>query len=49
MTAMPKDSLTTALEAALDGLDYPAPRAKLLTFAYMNYACREVARPFTHT
>ena len=35
---MPKDLLTTALEAALEGLDYPAPRAKLLTFVYMNSA-----------
>ncbi len=26
------------LEAAFRGLDYPAPRAKLLTFAYQNDA-----------
>jgi len=30
------------LEAAFHGLDYPAPRAKLLTFAYQNGATSSV-------
>ena len=30
------------LEAAFRGLDYPAPRAKLLTFAYQNGAAAAV-------
>ena len=33
---------TTELEAALHGLDYPAPRAKLLSVAYQNHASPEV-------
>jgi hypothetical protein len=33
---------TTELEAALYGLDYPAPRAKLLSVAYQNGASPEV-------
>jgi len=30
------------LEAALQGLDYPAPRAKLVTVAALNHASPEV-------
>ena len=30
------------LETAFRGLDYPAPRAKLLTFAYQNNAASSV-------
>ncbi|HVG55106.1 MAG TPA: DUF2795 domain-containing protein [Vicinamibacterales bacterium] len=33
---------TDELEAAFRGLDYPAPRAKLLTFAYQNDAAPAV-------
>ena len=33
-----KDSTTNDLEAALQGLDYPATRAKLLSVAYLNRA-----------
>jgi hypothetical protein len=33
---------TTELEAALHGLDYPAPRAKLLSVAYQNGASPDV-------
>ena len=33
---------TTELEAALHGLDYPAPRAKLLSVAYQNGASPEI-------
>jgi hypothetical protein len=35
------DSTTSELEAALRGLDYPAPRAKLLTVAHLNGASPE--------
>jgi hypothetical protein len=37
-----KEPTTQELEAALQGLDYPAPRAKLLSVAYQNGASREV-------
>jgi len=30
------------IEAAFRGLDYPAPRAKLLTFAFLNSATSSV-------
>ena len=33
-----QDSTTKELEAALHGLDYPAPRAKLLSLAHLNGA-----------
>ena len=33
---------TREMEAALRGLDYPAPRAKLLSIAYLNGASPEV-------
>lgn len=33
-----KAPTTNELEAALHGLDYPAPRAKLLSVAYLNGA-----------
>lgn len=39
---MPKNPTISELEAALRGLDYPAPRAKLLTVAHLNGASREV-------
>jgi hypothetical protein len=39
---MPQDPTINELEAALRGLDYPAPRAKLLTVAHLNRASREV-------
>ena len=39
---MPQNPTITELEAALRGLDYPAPRAKLLTVAHLNGASREV-------
>ena len=39
---MPQNPTTSELEAALRGLDYPAPRAKLLTVAHLNRASREV-------
>ena len=39
---MPPDPTIKELEAALRGLDYPAPRAKLLTVAHLNHASREV-------
>lgn len=38
---MPHDPTINDLEAALRGLDYPAPRAKLLTFAHLNGASPE--------
>ena len=38
---MQQDSTARQLEAALQGLDYPAPRAKLLSFAYLNGASPE--------
>ena len=37
-----KQPTTNELEAALQGLDYPAPRAKLLSIAYQNGASPEV-------
>jgi hypothetical protein len=39
---MPQNPPTSELEAAFRGLDYPAPRAKLLTVAHLNRASREV-------
>ena len=39
---MPQDPTTKELEEALRGLDYPAPRAKLLTVAHLNRASPEV-------
>jgi len=39
---MPQNPMTSELEAALHGLDYPAPRAKLLTVAHLNGASRDV-------
>lgn len=39
---MPQDPTTKELEAALRGLDYPAPRAKLLTVANLNRASPDV-------
>ena len=33
-----QDTTTLELEHLLQGLDYPAPRAKLLTVAYLNGA-----------
>lgn len=38
----PNEPTTQELEAALRGLDYPAPRAKLLTVATLNHASPEV-------
>lgn len=38
---MSHDPTIRELEAALHGLDYPAPRAKLLTFAHLNGASPE--------
>jgi hypothetical protein len=38
---MLQDPTTRELEAALRGLDYPAPRAKLLTVAHLNRASPE--------
>jgi hypothetical protein len=35
---MPKPPTTEELMAAFRGLDYPAPRAKLLSLAYQNGA-----------
>ena len=35
---MPQNPTTSELEAALRGLDFPAPRAKLLTIAHLNGA-----------
>jgi hypothetical protein len=40
MTAQ-QDSTTKELETALHGLDYPAPRAKLLSVAHLNGASPE--------
>lgn len=42
MHVMDKEPTTQELEAALQGLDYPAPRAKLLSVAYQNGASREI-------
>ena len=38
------ESTTRELERALHGLDYPAPRAKLLTVAALNGASDDVLR-----
>ena len=40
----PKDPTTKELEDALRGLDYPAPRAKLVTTARANGASPEVVK-----
>ena len=42
MTTPTNDTPTKELEAALRGLDYPAPRAKLLSVAILNGASPEV-------
>ena len=39
-----KAPTTEELESALHGLDYPAPRAKLLRVAYLNGASPAVVR-----
>ena len=39
-----QDSTTRELEAALHGLDYPAPRATLLSVAHLNGASPEALR-----
>ena len=38
---MAQDPTVRELETALNGLDYPAPRAKLLTVAHLNHASPE--------
>ena len=40
----PNDPITKELEEALRGLDYPAPRAKLVTVALANSASPAVVR-----
>ena len=40
----PKDPTTKELEDALSGLDYPAPRAKLVTTARANGASPEALK-----
>ena len=40
----PKDPTTKELEDALQGLDYPAPRAKLVTTALANGASPAAVR-----
>jgi hypothetical protein len=39
-----KEPITQELETVLQGLDYPAPRAKLLSIAYNNGASPEVVK-----